>query len=79
MELRFAHFGNGITVYDKDNYDEVLRDYKIVAHIRPDRTIKFYVPFSYNARLHREVKHFANNKNPTISITQNVPVFNTKV
>lgn len=70
--LRFGHLGNGITVWDKSR--EVNNDYLTVAWIRPNREVKFYHPISKEGK--KEIERFAREENPTISATQDTPVFN---
>jgi len=78
MNLRFAHFGNGITVYDKDIHDNITNDFKIVAHINIDRFVHWYViPTS---KMQDEVNNYSLTANPSISITQSeIMVFKDKV
>ncbi|MBQ9262849.1 MAG: hypothetical protein IJ189_01400 [Clostridia bacterium] len=73
-KLGFGIMGNGITVWNELEYEH--GDYKTVAHIDTDRTVKFYddaMPESVKARIIRE----AETANPTISATQDALVFST--
>ena len=73
-KLGFGHMGNGMTVWNSLAYEN--GDYKIVAHIAPDRTVTFYddeMPESIRERIIRE----AETANPSISATQDAPVFST--
>ena len=73
-KLGFGFMGNGMTVWNSLAYEH--GDYKTVAHIAPDRTVTFYdddMPESVRAIIIRE----AETSNPTISATQNIPVFST--
>ena len=73
-KLGFGAMGNGITVWNSLTYEH--GDYKTVAHIAADRTVTFYddeMPESVRAIIIRE----AETSNPTISATQNTPVFST--
>ena len=73
-DLGFGHLGNGITVWNR--LQEEYGDYKTVAHIGADRAITYYdknIPESVK----QKVRDFAERENPTISATQNVPVFST--
>ena len=72
--LGFGHMGNGVTVWNSLELED--GDYKIVAHISPDRTVKFYVdnlPGDVRAR----IEQFAATSTMTISATQDAPVFST--
>ena len=73
-KLGFGHMGNGLTVWNSLAYEN--GDYKTVAHIAPDRTVTFYdddMPES----VRRRIIHEAETANPTISATQDAPVFST--
>ena len=73
-KLGFGHMGNGLTVWNSLEYEH--GDYKTVAHITADRTVKFYddeMPESVRKTIIEE----AENANLTISATQNDPVFST--
>ena len=73
-DLGFGHLGNGVTVWNSLELED--GDYKIVAHISPDRTVKFYVdnlPGDVRAR----IEQFAATSTMTISATQDAPVFST--
>ena len=73
-DLGFGHLGNGITVWN--SLQEEHGDYKTVAHISTDRQITFYdkaVP----EIVKQQIRDFAEKENPTISATQNAPVFNS--
>ena len=66
--------GNGLTVWNRSQLED--GDYKIIAHIAPDRTVKFYVddlPKEIQAR----INHIAATSTMTISATQDAPVFST--
>jgi len=71
-DLGFASLGNGVNVYNKN--EEVNNDYKTVAHIAPDRNVKFYdkaLPDDVKER----ITTFAQTAEMNISATQNVSVF----
>ncbi len=73
-KLGFGHMGNGLTVWNSLEYEH--GDYKTVAHIGADRTVKFYddeMPESVRKIIMEE----AETANPTISATQYDPVFST--
>lgn len=73
-KLGFGHMGNGMTVWNSLAYEN--GDYKIVAHIAPDRTVTFYddeMPES----IRTQIIHEAETANPSISATQDAPVFST--
>ena len=73
-KLGFDHIGNGLTVWNSLEYEQ--GDYKTVAHIAADRTVKFYddeMPDSVRKIIIEE----AETANLTISATQNDPVFST--
>lgn len=66
-ELHFGHLGNGVTVYDVNN--EKNGDYETVAHIRPNRTVKFYTN-KLTTSEKKQILNFASGDNMTISATQ---------
>lgn len=66
-ELHFGHLGNGVTVYDVNN--EKNGDYETVAHIRQDRSVKFYTNQLTTSETNR-ILNFASFDNMTISATQ---------
>lgn len=70
-DLMYAHKGNGFVVSDR--LHEKDGDYEKVAHINADREVTYY------AELRKETKQgiedFAKYSNPTISSTQDQPVF----
>jgi hypothetical protein len=71
-DLSFGHLGNGVTVYNKA--EEVNNDYRTVAHIDPDRSVKFYdkeMPDDIKERINK----FAKTEEMNISATQKVSVF----
>lgn len=73
-DLGFGHMGNGLTVWNR--LEERDGDYVTVAHIGPDRSVTFYddaMPESVRAR----IEHEARTSNPTVSATQDTPVFDT--
>ena len=73
-DLGFGHLGNGVTVWNSLELED--GDYKIIAHIAPDRTVKFYedsLPEDVRAR----IEEFAATSTMTISATQDAPVFST--
>ncbi|MBR4331415.1 MAG: DEAD/DEAH box helicase family protein [Clostridia bacterium] len=70
--LGFGHMGNGLTVWNNLEYEH--GDYKIVAHIAADRTVKFYddeMPESVRKIIIEE----AETSDDRVSVTQNDPVF----
>ena len=73
-DLGFGHLGNGVTVWNRlELWDG---DYKTIAHIAPDRTVKFYedgLPEDVRA----QIEEFAATSTMTISATQDAPVFST--
>ena len=71
-KLGFGLMGNGMTVWNELELEN--GDYKTVAHIAEDRTVTFYddaMPESVRASIIEE----AETSNPTISATQDTPVF----
>lgn len=71
-DLGFGHLGNGITVWNR--LQEEHGDYKTVAHISPERTVTYYDK-SLPEDVKQKIRDFAERENPTISATQNAPVF----
>ena len=73
-DLGFGHLGNGVTVWNRLELED--GDYKIVAHIAPDRTVTYYedgLPENVRA----QIEEFAATSTMTISATQDAPVFST--
>ncbi len=71
-KLGYGLMGNGMTVWNELEYEH--GDYKIVAHISPDRTVTFYddnMPDNVKASIIEE----AETANPTISATQDALIF----
>lgn len=71
-KLGFGLMGNGMTVWNELELEN--GDYKTVAHIAEDRTVTFYddaMPESVRAIIIEK----AETSNPSISATQNAPVF----
>ena len=71
-DLMFAHLGAGITVCDRNVMEH--GDYKVVAHIRIDRTVNYLVK-RLSAEDRAEIERFAAEEDPTISATQSQKVF----
>jgi len=72
-KLGYGHFGNGITVWN--SLETQHGDYKRIAHISADREVKFYDTLPIE--IEQEILHYAKTANPTISVSQEVPVFTT--
>ena len=72
--LGYGYLGDGVTVWNrlKDEHG----DYKTIAHIDPDRTVKFYDD-SLPEDIRAEIEQFAAISDMTIFATQNAPVFST--
>jgi hypothetical protein len=75
--LQYGHLGNGIVVWDNSIADPDTKDYKKIAHIDGNRKVKYYVDVTPDQK--REIEYFAKTSNPTISATQNDPVFNEQL
>ncbi|WP_347565222.1 LPD25 domain-containing protein [Pseudoflavonifractor sp. 60] len=73
-DLGYGHLGNGLTVWNRLEQED--GDYKIIAHISPDRTVTYYedgLPEDVRAR----IEEIAATSTMTISATQDAPVFST--
>lgn len=70
-DLMYAHLGNGFVVADK--LHEKDGDYEKVAHINADRKVTYRAELSQESK--HEIENFAKYSNPTISSTQDQPVF----
>ncbi len=71
-DLGYGHMGNGLTVWNR--LEEEHGDYKIVAHIAPDRAMTFYdqdMPEVVKAK----IRKIAMTAEMSISATQDAPVF----
>ncbi len=74
-DLGFGHLGNGMTVWDRTR--EVNHDYLKVAHISPERVVKYYAPVSATQRA--AIESCAKNDDPSASVCQpEVRVFTTR-
>lgn len=72
--INWAHFGNGISVWNPQEIDPRTNDYRIVAHISAARNIELKVPVDGHV-LHQLIDLVAT-KDPTVSVTQTERVFN---
>jgi hypothetical protein len=79
--IKFAHLGNGITVYSIDIVDSDINDFAHLAHISKDRVVKFNNKHidKLTTRARNHILDFAKYANPKISATQDDNVFTTKV
>ena len=73
-DLGYGHLGNGLTVWNR--LEEEHGDYKTIAHIAPDRTVKFYVD-DLPEDVRTQIEEVAATSTMTISATQDAPVFST--
>lgn len=64
--------GNGVTVWNRKETEH--GDYKTIAHIDPDRTVKFYDDSLPDA-IKEQIQRFADTSEMTISATQDASVF----
>lgn len=71
-KLGYGHLGNGLTVWNE--LEQENGDYKTVAHIAEDRTVKFYDE-KLPQEIKDEIQHKANTAELNISATQDIPVF----
>ncbi len=71
-KLGYAYFGNGLTVWNRLEIED--GDYKTIAHIAPDRTVKFFDDH-LPEEIQQEIRTLAATAEPTISATQDAPVF----
>ncbi len=72
--LGYGYLGNGLTVWNSLEQED--GDYKTIAHIAPDRTVKFYVD-DLPEEVKQEIQHTAATSDARISATQDAPVFST--
>lgn len=73
-DLGYGHLGNGLTVWNRLEMEN--GDYKTVAHIAPDRTVKFY-DNSLPELIQKQIQEIADTTELTVSATQDAPVFST--
>ena len=73
-DLGYGFLGNGLTVWNRLETEH--GDYKTIAHIDPDRTVKFYVK-DLPKDIQEKIQKIAATTEMTISSTQNNPVFFT--
>jgi len=74
-QIEFFSLGNGISVCDTNR--EVNGDYKKIAHISKYWEVQFLCKVSDEAK--NKILSYAETANPTISMTQNDPVFIQKM
>ena len=73
-DLGYGHLGNGLTVWNRLETED--GDYKTVAHIAPDRTVKFY-DNGLPELIQEQIREIAATTELTVSATQDAPVFST--
>ena len=71
-DLGYGYLGNGLTVWNR--LEEVYGDYKTVAHIDADRSVKF-LDKGLPEIIKEQIQQIADTAEPNISATQDVPVF----
>lgn len=71
-DIGYGAMGNGVTVWNRK--EEEHGDYKTIAHIDPDRTVKFYDENLPDA-VKEQIQHFADTAEMTLSATQDASVF----
>ena len=71
-DLGYGHLGNGLTVWNR--LEEEHGDYRTVAHISTDRSVKIYDDDMPQA-VRDEIQHVADTAEMMVSTTQNIPVF----
>ena len=73
-DLGYGHLGNGLTVWNRLEIEN--GDYKTVAHIAPDRAVKFY-DNGLPELIQEQIREIAATTELTVSATQDAPVFST--
>lgn len=71
-DFGYGYLGNGLTVWNR--LEEVDGDYKTVAHIGADRSVKFLYK-GLPEIIKEQIQQIADTAEPNISATQDVPVF----
>lgn len=71
-DVGYGAMGNGVTVWNRKETEH--GDYKTIAHIDPDRTVKFYDDSLPDA-IKEQIQRFADTSEITISATQDASVF----
>lgn len=71
-DIGYGAMGNGVTVWNRKETEN--GDYKTIAHIDPDRTVKFYDDSLPDA-IKEQIQRFADSSEMTISATQDASVF----
>ena len=71
-DLGFGYLGNGMTVWNR--LQEENGDYKKVAHISPEREVKYYDKYA-PAVIRQKIEDYAATGTPVISATQDQQVF----
>jgi hypothetical protein len=72
FDLVFASLGNGITVFDKNRQEH--NDYKIIAHIKKDRSISWNMT-KLPSDVKNKIVRYSRIANPSISASQSEKVF----
>ena len=73
-DLGYNYLGNGLTVWNRSEKEN--GDYKTIAHIDTDRTVKFYVD-DLPKDVQERIQKIAATTEMTLSATQDNPVFST--
>lgn len=73
-DLGYGHLGNGLTIWNRLEMEH--GDYKTIAHIAPNRTVKFY-DSDLPDIIKEQIETIAATTEMTISATQDAPVFTT--
>ena len=71
-DLGYGYLGNGLTVWNR--LEEEHGDYKTIAHIDPDRSVKFY-DNTLPEVIKEQIRRTAATTDMTISAAQDTPVF----
>lgn len=74
-KLGFGHKGNGLVVWDSLHTEH--GDYQKVAHIRSDRSVKYFVE-DLDQQYIDEIEQVARENDSNISVTQEQKIFKTR-
>lgn len=69
--IGFGYMGNGLIVWDRNR--EKHGDYMNIAHIDPERKVKYYEELSEEVKSY--IHNIADTSTMTVSATQDIPVF----
>ena len=74
-KLGFGHKGNGLVVWDSLHTE--CGDYQSVAHIRSDRSVKYFIE-DLDQKYIDQIEQVARENDSNVSMTQEQKIFKTR-